>query len=136
MDEFFKWWPVIAMVVAGLTAFVWFIVRRLIDAVDKLDEQVMGPDGPVAWNRVQIEAVKVNYLTRAEFNSEMEKVSTAIDRMRLEGIGRETRILESVERINTSNREQTERLREAIKTDIGGVHTRIDRLIQNGHARD
>lgn len=125
MDEFLKYWPLAALVLTAFASFVWFTVVRLINHVDELDKAVHGPDGPVALNRGQLEAMKINYLLRADFNTEMDRVSSAIDRMRLEGIARETRILDSVERINTNNKDESRQIRE----DISGVHQRIDRLV-------
>lgn len=111
-----EWLTVGIFVIGLLVSLACWLLRRLLQRIDKHDEAIFGPAGlyNLLGHYVKRE---VHDVANAELAAQMEK-------MRLEGIQREGRILEAIEREG----DRASHDNQLTRSDVSKLHDRVDRI--------
>ncbi len=114
----------------------WFgyLLKRFIGMQDTLTEAMFYPHGPIAQIKTEITGIHQQlptFVKADKLELTERRLHDSIEAMRREGDTRESRILEAVGIANDSNKADNERVR----TEITGVHNRIDRLFEQQSRR-
>lgn len=110
-------WLTIALFFAGAVgAILAFWLRRFIVTVDKHDEAIYGQQG--------LYRLLALYVKRGDHDMANAELAAQMEKMRLEAMQRESRIIEAIERQGDAATQENRILR----GDLGKLHERIDRL--------
>lgn len=127
-------WLTIGIFVLGIQlAVAGFLLRRVLQKVDKLDEALYGREGVFtllglyvkrevhyaanAEVAVQLEKIRLEYVKREVHDVANAELAAQMEKMRIEGIQREGRIVEAIEK-------QADRTNDTVSK----IYERIDRL--------
>jgi hypothetical protein len=110
-------WLTIALFFAGIvgTVVAW-LLKRFIGKVDQIDAAIYGDAG--------LFRLLAAYVKREDHDVANAELAAQMEKMRLEAIQREGRIIEAIERQGDTTTQENRILR----TDLGKLHDRIDRL--------
>lgn len=110
-------WLTIALFFAGIVgAILAFWLTRFIRTVDKHDDAIYGDKG--------LFRLLALYVKREDHDVANAELAAQIEKMRMEGIQREGRIIDAIEKQGDASTQENRILR----ADVGKLHDRIDRL--------
>lgn len=120
-------WIAIGVFVAGVMwAVIWWAFQRQISRLDALEHHMHEPDGCIAIVRASIGRC----VTDEDLDLNLGPVTKQLERVVEEGRERERRLSEGMERLSG----QLGASQTTIRTDISGIHARIDNLYQSKKA--
>ena len=111
-----EWLTVGVFLMTVTLAAVGFLLKRFISRVDKHDEALYGEKG--VFQLLQ------NYVKREDHDVANAELAAHMDKMRLEGIQREGRIIDAIERAD----DRATRDNVHLRSDVVKLHERIDRI--------
>lgn len=111
-----NWLTIALFLVSAVGAVLAWLIRRFITTVDKHEAAIYGDAG--------LFRLLAAYVKREDHDVANAELAAQMEKMRLEGIQREGRILDA---INNQSDVSTQENR-ILRSDIGKLHDRIDRL--------
>lgn len=111
-----EWLTVALFLMSAVGAVVAWLLRRFIQRVDKHEEAIYGNHG--------LFGLLALYVKREDHDVANAELAAHMEKMRLEGIQREGRIIDAIERQG----DQTTAENRIVRADIAKMHERIDRL--------
>jgi cell division protein FtsB len=118
-----EWLTVGLFVLSLLIALMCWLLKRLLARVDNHDEAIYGKGG--LFNLLG------QYVKREVHDVANAELAAQMDKMRMEGLQREGRILEAIEREGDRASKQNEQIR----SDVSKLHDRVDRMRDSGQRR-
>src|SRR5512147_1774803 len=109
-----EWLTVALFLVSAVGAVVAWLLRRFIQRVDKHEAALYGEDG--------VFRLLAQYVKREDHDVANAELAAHMEKMRLEGMQREGRILEAIERQG----DQATAENRIVRSDISKLHDRID----------
>lgn len=111
-----EWLTIALFLLSIVLAVVGFLLTRFINKVDKLEQAIYGEAGLFRQLGLYVKR-EVHDVANAELAAQIEK-------MRLEGIQRESRIVEAIERQGDRATDENR----ITRADVAKLHERIDRI--------
>lgn len=128
--EWDRYIPLLLFLATTVGGFLWWAVRRAIKNMDDLNRAIYHPQGSLALVRGEVIATNARfdaYVPREEIEVISGKLAESLERIRVESIAREQRMLDAINRVSQSNIEEGR----ITRNEIGKTNERIDRLIDN-----
>lgn len=125
-----RWTPLLLFAATTVGGFLWWAVRRAIKNFDDLNEALYAPTGVVALVRSDVARTNARfdaYMPREEIEMISSKLAESLERMRVESVAREARLLDAINGVARSNIEESR----ITRREIGETNARIDRIRDN-----